>query len=358
MEVDGLSVQYSTSTGLTQVLKNVSLTLEKGKILGVVGESGSGKSTLGLSMIGLLPVNARITSGEVRLRQRTILSKETAEFGSVRGTGVSMIFQEPLNSLNPVYKVGYQVAEAILVRDAHRNGIQANHLQVKPIDYRNIKKPSKAEMFSSLFSRVKITEEIKKEIVNLLRAVRISDPENVINRYPHELSGGMRQRVMIAISLALKPDVLVADEPTTALDVTTQAKVLFLIKQLATEYNTAVMLISHDLSVVSEVADDCQVMYLGEVVERSSTSTMFSKPLHPYTVGLLGSIPQTYVDEEPLMPIPGSIPDPSNPPSGCSFHTRCPRALDMCRIMVPKPVAIKDTYVMCHLYGDGLTNER
>jgi peptide/nickel transport system ATP-binding protein len=356
MEVDDLSVEYSTSTGITQVLKNVSLTLEKGKILGVVGESGSGKSTLGLSMMGLLPNNARITTGEIWLREKIVLNKDIAEFDSVRGTGVSMIFQEPLNSLNPVYKVGYQLAEAVWVRDARKKGTPTNDLQVGPVDYSKAKRPSKAEMFSSLFSRVKITEEIKREIVGLLRAVRISDPEGVINKYPHELSGGMRQRVMIAISLALRPDVLVADEPTTALDVTTQAKVLFLIKQLAKEYNTAVMLISHDLSVVSEVADDCQVMYLGEVVERSSSSTMFNRPLHPYTTGLLGSIPRTYVDEELLMPIPGSIPDPSNPPGGCRFHTRCPKAMDICRTVEPKPVTINETFVTCHLYNEGFHN--
>jgi oligopeptide/dipeptide ABC transporter ATP-binding protein len=346
LSVESLSIAYATHRGLVRVLQGVSLGIEKGRILGVVGESGSGKSTLGLSVIGLLPPNAKVLDGSVTFHDREILTSKESNFESVRGTGIAMIFQEPLNSLNPVYRVGFQIAEAIRVRDSREDG---SEWEVH--DYASEARPGKASSFGSVFSRVKVTPEIRKEIVELLTAVRIVDPESVVNKFPHELSGGMRQRVMIAMALAERPDVLIADEATTALDVTTQAKVLSLIRDLAHDYQTAILLISHDLSVVSEVADDVVVMYLGEAVEHSTSKAVFKSPLHPYTVGLMGSIPTSYVQEDELQPIQGSIPDPSNPPSGCRFHTRCPRAFDKCSAESPEPTTVNGTMVRCHLYA-------
>jgi len=351
LDVETMSVEYATGKKSVQALKKVSLRMHKGKILGVVGESGSGKSTLGLAIMGLLPSNGRVSAGKITFRGRNVLSPDQSRLESIRGTGVSMIFQEPLSSLNPVYRVGYQIAEAIKARELRQEASATSNVNQRLFDYRSSANYSRWRKFSSLFMRIKVSSEIRKEILDLLRAVRITDAANVIEKYPHELSGGMRQRVMIAMALAQRPDVLIADEPTTALDVTTQAKVLALIKGLTREYGTAVMLISHDLAVVSEVADYVQVMYLGEVMEHSPSFKIFNDPLHPYTVGLLGSILGTYVDEQQLEPILGSVPDPANPPAGCTFHTRCPRAFEKCKLVHPSPTVIDKSVVFCHLFG-------
>jgi oligopeptide/dipeptide ABC transporter ATP-binding protein len=357
LDVENMSVEYTTGKKMVQALKKVSLRMHKGKILGVVGESGSGKSTLGLAIMGLLPSNGKVSAGKITFRGGNVLSPDQSRLESIRGTGVSMIFQEPLSSLNPVYRVGYQIAEAIKARELRQEASATStedysNLNQRLFDYRSIENYSRWKKFSSLFMRINISSDIRKEILDLLRAVRITDAANVIDKYPHELSGGMRQRVMIAMALAQRPDVLIADEPTTALDVTTQAKVLALIKGLTKEYGTAVMLISHDLAVVSEVADYVQVMYLGEVMEYSPSLKIFNNPLHPYTVGLLGSILGTYVDEQQLEPILGSVPDPANPPSGCTFHTRCPKAFEKCKRIHPSPTAIETSIVFCHLFGE------
>jgi oligopeptide/dipeptide ABC transporter ATP-binding protein len=357
LDVENMSVEYATGKKMVQALNKVSFRMHRGKILGVVGESGSGKSTLGLAIMGLLASNGKVSSGEITFRGTTVLSLGESRLESIRGTGVSMIFQEPLSSLNPVYRVGYQIAEAIKARELRQDASPPSNADLGPFDYRSSASYSRWRKFSSLFMRIKISSEIREEILDLLRAVRITDAANVINKYPHELSGGMRQRVMIAMALAQRPDILIADEPTTALDVTTQAKVLALIKGLTKEYRTAVMLISHDLAVVSEVADYVQVMYLGEVMEYSPSLKIFKEPLHPYTIGLLGSILGTYVDEKQFEPILGSVPDPSNPPAGCTFHTRCPRAFEKCRRIHPPPTSIDTSIVFCHLFGEESRSE-
>ena len=346
LKVSNLSIEYA-GTNTVRALNGGSLNLESGKITGIVGESGCGKTTLALACIGLLPQNAKILSGEIVFNDQTIEMKSRTSFELLRGTGISMIFQEPLSSLNPVYRSRYQLAEAIIARNK-----SAGHIPRSFTSHAS-RGPSRLKMMSSIFSRVKITSQVRQEIIDLLKAVRINDPDNVMQRYPHELSGGMRQRVMIAMSLALRPDVLIADEPTTALDVTTQAKVLALIRELSREYNTAVALISHDLSVIAEASDRVQVMYLGEVVERSDADRIFNKPLHPYTVGLMGSFPTTWVDEDQLQPIPGLVPSLNAPPSGCRFHTRCPKAFGPCATVSPELTTINESEVACHLYGEG-----
>jgi oligopeptide/dipeptide ABC transporter ATP-binding protein len=356
LEGEDISVEYLAGKRRVQALNKVDFRLETGKILGVVGESGSGKTTLGLAIIGLLPSNARIVSGEIKFQQQTILTKDFTRVELLRGMGISMIFQEPLTSLNPVYKVAYQLAEAIMLRQMKHKGQQTSDSGVEKFDWSSMKTPTTIEKLSSLFMRIRITPEIRSEIISRLTEVRIPDPEHVINKYPHELSGGMRQRVMIAMALAQRPDVLIADEPTTALDVTTQAKVLSLIKDLADQYGTAVMLVSHDLSVVAEVSDDVQVLYSGEAMEYSPASAIFNNPLHPYTVGLISSLPETYVEDPELEPIPGTLPDPSNPPTGCKFHTRCPRVFDKCKRVRPTPMTIGCARVLCHLYNEDTAN--
>lgn len=339
-------MDYIVNEKAVRVLNKINLRLNKGEITGVVGESGSGKSTLALTLIGLLPENARVTSGEVLLEDKTVLTPNFSAFEELRGTSIAMIFQEPLNSLNPVYKVGYQIAEAIMVRELRKKE-DLNYSPPLAYDYSKTKKETKR--FFEFLKRPKLNPEVKKEIIDILKAVRISNPEDVINKYPHELSGGMRQRVMIAMALVEHPDVLIADEPTTALDVTTQAKVLKLLKDLAEEYKTAIMLISHDLSVVSEVANSVAVMYLGEIMEYSPSNELFSKPLHPYTKGLIESIPSLGVDEY-QNPIPGNIPSPSSPPSGCRFHTRCSFAFEKCKTDEPIETILNQRMVKCHLY--------
>ncbi|MEM3799403.1 MAG: ABC transporter ATP-binding protein [Thermoprotei archaeon] len=346
--VRNLSVEYLVNNKPVRVLNRVNLKLGRSKITGVVGESGSGKSTLALSLIGLLPSNARVVEGEVILSGVSVLTSNHSVFESLRGVRVAMIFQEPLNSLNPVYKVGYQIAEAIMVREMR--SIEGEPYSVpRYYDYSRVRHSSRS--FLEIFRRPKLSPRIMEEVIEVLKSVRISNPEDVVNKYPHELSGGMRQRVMIAMALVQHPDVLIADEPTTALDVTTQAKVLKLLQELAEKYNTAVMLISHDLSVVSDVSDSVAVMYLGEIVEYSSNRDLFKSPLHPYTKGLINSIPLLSV-EEYQSPIPGNIPSPSNPPSGCRFHTRCPLVFEKCKSVVPPESLIAEgKIVRCHLYG-------
>ena len=294
-------------------MDGVDFELERGRTLGIVGESGCGKSVTALSIMGLVPQPpGRIAAGEVLFEGKDLLKLPPQRLRDLRGDQLSMIFQEPMTSLNPAFPVGEQIAEALL-------------------RHRNLGK-----------------NEANDSAVEMLRRVRIPSPERRAHDYPHQLSGGMRQRVMIAMALACNPKLLIADEPTTALDVTIQAQILELMRALRAELGTAIILITHDLGVIAELADDVIVMYAGKVIERCAAPRLFSEPQHPYTVGLLGSIPRLHVQQERLSAIEGSVPDPTAFPAGCRFHPRCPFVVEKCLREVPPLMEVsKDHYAAC-----------
>ena len=295
LRVEGLRTLFSTSAGDIAAVDGVSLEVPRGKTLGIVGESGCGKSMLSLSIMGLVPRPGRVGAGRVMLEDINLTGLNPAGMRAVRGAGIAMIFQEPMTSLNPVHTVGDQIVEAMRAHDA---GASEAELRARAID--------------------------------ALRRVRIPSPERRFGEYPHQLSGGMRQRVMIAMALSCRPRLLIADEPTTALDVTVQAQILDLLRDLQAETGMSVILITHDLGVVAEMADEVAVMYAGRVVERGTARDIFEDPQHPYTIGLLGSIPRIEEDRERLLAIDGSVPPPFALPRGCRFHPRCPFSIRAC----------------------------
>ncbi len=301
LEVENLRTEFRSGGSSFAAVDGVSFSLAPGETLGIVGESGCGKSVTSLSIMRLVPnPPGRITGGSVRLQGRNLLDLPEAEMRAVRGDAISMIFQEPMTSLNPVQTVGTQIVEGILL---HRKISGA---------------------------------EARARALEMLRLVKIPSPETRIDEYPHQLSGGMRQRVMIAMALACDPKVLIADEPTTALDVTIQAQILDLLRDLRERTGAAIMLITHDLGVVAEVAHRVIVMYAGRIVEEAPVDVLFADPQHPYTLGLLGSIPRLGSDgDERLTAIEGVVPNPFSQPAGCRFGPRCPLADERCRAEVP-----------------------
>ncbi len=302
--VDNLTVSFPTDDGRVHAVRGVSYTLKAGEALGIVGESGSGKSVSSMAVMGLLPKSARI-SGSVRFRGRELVGLSERDYAELRGNKIAMIFQDPLTSLNPVYTIGFQIAEAVLA-----------HNEV----------PKQAAL---------------DRAVELLSVVGIPFPEQRINSYPHELSGGMRQRVVIAIAMANNPDVIIADEPTTALDVTVQAQVLEALEAARAETGAALILITHDLGVIAGHAERIGVMYAGKLVETGSIEDVFYRPRMPYTLGLLGSLPRLdQSKQERLTPIKGSPPSLLNLPPGCPFTPRCPLAEDICDREEPELLAV------------------
>ncbi len=300
LEIKDLRISFASDGKRVEVVGGVSINVPKGKIIGVVGESGCGKTVTALSAMRLIPEPpGSIDTGEIIFDGANILNYSDRDMRSIRGNRISMIFQEPISSLNPVFTVGDQIGEAL-----------RTHLNL---------------------SR---TEE-KERVIELLKLVGIPAPERRIKNYPHELSGGMSQRVMIAMALACNPEVLIADEPTTALDVTIQAGILELIDDIRVRLGMAVLLITHDLGIIAEVADEVYVMYAGKVVEHGHTADIFREPHHPYTVGLLHSVPDLHENKEMLNPIPGVVPSPDNFPEGCRFQDRCPLVIEKCRTDEP-----------------------
>ncbi|MGC2035701.1 MAG: ABC transporter ATP-binding protein [Thermoplasmata archaeon] len=344
LSVEGLSVDYEVGAGMFHALKDVTFELEPGRVVGIVGETGCGKSTLAHSIPRLLPEPpARIRSGKILFQGIDLLTVPKWKMPAIRGTGIGMIFQEPINSLNPAFRIYHQIAESIVIRNRRTAGLtSSSEVGTVGYDYSRRPSPKPSEMLARPFVptvpeaverkvRPLRSAGLRKEVLDALRLVRITDPETILDLYPHELSGGMRQRVMIAMALSERPALLIADEPTSALDVTIQAQVLSLMKDLMTEVQTSILFISHDLGVIAEMADDVGVMYAGHMVEFGPVSEIFSAPKHPYTAALLQAAPDRYKSEGPLSSISGSVPNLSRLPSGCTFHPRCPLAQPVCK---------------------------
>ncbi len=346
LSIEGLSVDYRVGAGTFHALRNVSFDVRPGTVVGIVGETGCGKSTLAHTIPRLLAEPpARVVNGRVTFRGVDLLSLPKWRMPSIRGTGISMIFQEPINSLNPAFRVGDQVVEAVRIRRRREAGLEVVfRYGDEGFDYSGGPAlPSAAAMVARPFlpsaptgpgagppSAGLSTRELVQEVAELLRLVRINDPAHIVRLFPHELSGGMRQRVMIAIALAGRPSLLIADEPTSALDLTIQAQVLTLMKELLAEVKTSILFISHDLGVVAEMADDLGVMYAGELVEFGPLAEVLESPRHPYTKALLKAFPNRYKDDGPLPSLPGSVPNLSRLPPGCTFAPRCPLARPPC----------------------------
>ncbi len=313
LEIKDLKTHFFTYNGVVRAVDGIDLTVNRNEVLGIVGETGCGKSVTVRSTMGLVPDPGRIVAGRVLLDGDNLLVKSDAELRRIRGSRMSRIFQNPLSSLNPVFTIGNQVGHVISI---HQN---------------------------------KNKKEARGRAVEVFELVRLPDPDRLLKKYPHELSGGMLQRVMIAMALSCRPEVLIADEPTTALDVTIQAQILSLMLRLKEETGTAIIIITHDLGVVAETCDRVAVMYAGLIVERGPVQAIFNEPLHPYTEGLMASLPGQQMAGDELRTIEGLVPDLIHPPSGCRFHPRCPIAEEVCKQEAPELLGKgDDRAVACH----------
>ena len=315
LSVKNLSTEFPVKKGIVKAVEDVSFDVDAGEILAIVGESGSGKSVTSLSVMGLLAEPGHVAGGSMEFEGKDLVHLSERDYRALRGNDMAMIVQEPMTSLNPVYRVGKQIVEAIRTHE-------------------NVSK-----------------KEARERAIDMLRKVGIPSPEKRIDDYPHQMSGGMRQRVMIAMALSCNPKLLIADEPTTARDVTIQAQILDLLRRLRDDTGMAVLLITHDLGVVSETADRVVVMYCGQVVEEAEVRTLFDHPMHPYTLGLLKSIPRLEDDDSKrLYMIKGMVPNPLEMPPGCHFSDRCDSCMDICREKIPNLVDIDGHKVRCFLY--------
>ena len=309
LKVTDLHTSFFTPAGEVKAVNGISFTLEKGKVLGIVGESGSGKSVTAYSILQILANPGKIVGGSILYRGQELVGASKEEMGKIRGNKISIIFQDPMTSLNPVFTIGNQLMEAIMLHTGRNK------------------------------------EQAKERAIEMLKLVGVNEPEKRIKQYPHEFSGGMRQRVMIAMALACEPDILIADEPTTALDVTIQAQILDLIRDLQAQLGMSVILITHDLGVVAEMCDEVIVMYAGEVCERGTADEIFYNPKHEYTKGLLRSIPTVSDDDRRLEPIGGTPVDLLNMPDGCPFSSRCDNAMKICLNFKAKEMKINDNHI-------------
>jgi len=320
LSAENLAIDYRTVYGTLSALNGVNLSVVKGESVSFVGDSGCRKSTLGLATVRLLPLNASYSGGRLMLDGKNVATMSNREVVSMRGSTAFMIFQDPLNTLNPVKRVDAQMLEAIRSRARHE--------------------------------RVSFNEkEAQKEAVGKLEDVRMPDPESIITRYPHQLSGGQIQRVVIAMGLLMRPKLMIADEPTSALDVTVQAQVLKLLRELQREYNMSIIFITHDINVAYNICDRMAVMYAGEVVEYGEAGKVTRNALHPYSQALIKSVPRTTKDQGRLTTISGAPPNMLNPPDGCRFHTRCPYVMDICKLKSPSEVEKDGELVRCFLHG-------
>lgn len=323
LEVENLVVEFPTRRGTLTAVDDISLHIDEGEVLGVVGESGAGKSMTGAAIIGLLEPPGRVAGGKILLEGERIDNLPYEKMRRIRGKKIGAIFQDPLTSLNPLYSIGRQLVETI-----------QTHTDMTPT-------------------------QARERAIDLLREVGIPAPERRIDQYPHQFSGGMRQRVVIALALCVNPRLIIADEPTTALDVSIQAQIIALLKRLCREHGTAVMLVTHDMGVIAETADRVAVMYAGRIAEIGPVREVIKNAKHPYTHGLMGSIPSIGHDNERLEQIPGAMPRLTDIPQGCAFNPRCPHAFEKCRTVRPDLLPVEDSWTACWLYDgeDGRTME-
>lgn len=316
LSVKELTVRFAGKEGYTTIVDRVSFDVQNGEILCVVGESGCGKSTIAMSILQLLSINGEISGGHIIMDGQELTSLTEDEMCEIRGNNISMIFQDPMSSLNPTKTVASQLIEPYMIHKGMKR------------------------------------KAARAEALNILKDVGIPNPEKRLDEYPHQLSGGMRQRVMIAMALACQPKLLIADEPTTALDVTIQAQILDLMRTLRKERGTAIVFITHDLGVVAEMADKVLVLYAGHAVEYNTVEKVFNSPKHPYTMGLLKSVPPVDKHIDFLPSIEGIVPTPGNMPKGCRFYPRCKNRMDICKNSEPKEYNLEDGWVKCFLYGN------
>ncbi|MEG1287636.1 MAG: ABC transporter ATP-binding protein [Clostridium sp.] len=318
IEFKNIKTYFYTEGGIVKAVNDVSFKIKKGEVVCVVGESGCGKSVTAMSLMRLVSSPGKIVSGEILYEEKNIMNLSENEMRNIRGNDISMIFQEPMTSLNPVFTVGKQVMESIML-------------------HKKLKK-----------------KEARKKAIEIISLVGIADAEKLVDRYPHELSGGMKQRIMIAMALSCNPKLLIADEPTTALDVTIQAQILDLMRDIKEKLNTSIMFITHDLGVVAEMADYVVVMYAGRIIEEGPVNVIFKNPMHPYTVGLLKSKPVLNELKEKLYSIPGQVPSPINMPENCYFNERCEFCFDKCKSRSPSLKLIEKNHkVSCFKYKGG-----
>ena len=317
LEIKNLETIYKSDEFVVNAVNKVNLSLKKGNTLGIVGETGAGKTTMALSILKLLPERSgKIVSGEVKFAGKDLIKLSETEMYGIRGKLISMIFQDPMTSLNPAITVGEQIAEAIRIHNKDKMN----------------------------------KKEINEEVDKLLELVGIQPSRK--REYPHQFSGGMKQRVVIAISLACEPELIIADEPTTALDVTIQAQVLAMLDELKTKFRTSMILITHDLGLVAENCDTVAVMYAGEIIESGTVEDIFEKDMHhPYTIGLFNSIPDLEKETDRLIPVEGLMPDPTNLPTGCKFHPRCTKCMDICKEIIPEDYIEGEHSIKCHLFA-------
>ncbi|GAJ98546.1 ABC transporter ATP-binding protein [Geomicrobium sp. JCM 19055] len=316
LEIKDLRTHFHTENGVVPSVDGVSFTIAKGETIALVGESGSGKSVSSLSIMGLLAESGKIESGEIQFKGKNLATANEKVMRSIRGNEIAMIFQEPLTSLNPVFTIGNQLSEMLILH----------------------KRMNK--------------KEAKEKAIEMLERVEIPRAREIMNAYPHSLSGGMRQRVMIAMALSCDPELLIADEPTTALDVTIQAQILQMMRELTKTFNTSILFITHDLGVVAQMVDKVVVMYAGQVVEQADVHTIFKAPKHPYTKGLLDSTPKIHEEKEELHSIPGVVPNPLEMPVGCRFAPRCNQVMEICKTKEPILQATETEQIRCWLYDE------
>jgi len=379
LEIKNLKTNFYTEEGIVKAVDGVSFNMSRNEILGLVGETGCGKSVTALSILRLVRPPGKIIDGSIMFDGVNLLDLTEGQMREYRGKDITMIFQDPLNSLNPILQVGRQIAEVFLLhqkeeleeilenrklnRDKEKQEIKALEEELKTNKTRLTKEEEK-----DLEAKIKKLRENRTKKLNLkeiaweksediIKEVGIADAKGILKRYPHELSGGMRQRVMISMGLSCNPKLLIADEPTTALDVTIQAQILDLMKMLKKKFSTSILMITHDLGVIAELCDRVAVMYSGNIVEYASAENLFKNPHHPYTKGLIGSIPSIEKKDQDLLTIRGMVPNLIYPPSGCRFHPRCDYRLETCNKVRPTSIEVGDNhFVACHLFDPKYKN--